>query len=219
MVPERFVGVWLRGSISINGGPAGEHEDVVWLQTPSTFADLRVPHRPDGSPVEAFSGTTHWNGTSLHWDHELDWHGAFADTDEGHITWDGDEMLERGSMTVRDAVGYRSTVTYEERWTKARSDGPVVALDGVSTGAIALHVRIGPWALTQCRGAARFGAQLARPDAPTVHVGDPQLARVEPGHPAWTWTERAGSSGAVASSLPVTGVETVSKQQNPRFSP
>ena len=63
-VPSEFVGTWVRRSISIDGSPPTEWEDVVWIQTHTYFADLRLP-RPGADPLPgapttpwAFSGTT-----------------------------------------------------------------------------------------------------------------------------------------------------------------
>ncbi len=197
MVPERFVGVWLRQSISLDGSPPGEHEQVVWLQTSSTFADLRIPKQDDGSAVEAFSGSTHWDGEMLSWLHELDWHGTFAGNDQGLIDWDDAVMVERGTMAARNEAGDPICIDYVERWAAVPSGEPNVALDGRSSGAIAIHVRMGAWALTQARRGARFGARLERPGAPVVHIGDASLSAASPGHPAWSWTERAGSEDPV----------------------
>ncbi len=220
MVPERFVGVWRRVSIALDGGPAHEPEDVVWLQAPSSFADLRVPRVDGASPVEAFAGTTHWDGSALRWDHELDWHGAFAGTDHGLIDWDGEVMVERGTMVDPAGDGASPPVAYVERWQREPSPGPVVALDGRTSGRVALHVRIGAWALTLARTPSRFAVRLDRPGMPALEVGDAGLEVPDLGHPAWTWTERADADIAVPGpSLPVGAVETVSKQPVPRFLP
>ena len=43
MIPERFRGAWRRVSIAVDGGDPVEPSRVVWVQTASAYADIRVP--------------------------------------------------------------------------------------------------------------------------------------------------------------------------------
>lgn len=74
MIPERFRGAWRRVSLSVGGAPPVEPSEVVWVQTASAFADIRVPRLGFGDlhPAASFAGTTRWIDPHLHWRHDLD---------------------------------------------------------------------------------------------------------------------------------------------------
>jgi hypothetical protein len=205
VLPELFVGVWVRESISLDGGPASETEDVVWLQGPETFADVRLARDPGTSVTEAFGGTTCWDGKALRWDHELDWHGGFAATDLGRIEWVDDVMVERGTMAVAGSDGERYEVAYEEIWRRETTAGPVVALGATAGRGTALHLSVDGWSITLAAGApGTFALRLVRPDRPTVERSEGDLGVPELGDPSWGWSARDASHVG-----PV--VETVSK--------
>ena len=171
-------------------------EDVVWIQGHETFADIRLPREGGTTPIEAFGGTTTWDGKALRWDHELDWHGAFAETDHGRIEWVDDVMVERGTMAVTGHDGDRTELSYEEIWRRECSATAVVssgvtALGADGPGARALHVEVAGWSITLASaGPGMFAARLVRPDGPTVQVGEGGLAVPEPTDPSWRWVCR-----------------------------
>jgi len=217
VLPDLFVGVWVRESISVDGGPAREAEDVVWLQGHETFADVRIPLGDGTSAVEAFGGTTRWDGSALRWDHELDWHGAFAETDLGRIEWVDDVMVERGTMAVTSFDGARHEVAYEEVWRREAAGTSVLALGAAAVARRALHVAIDGWSVTLARsGPGTFAVRLVRPDAPTVELGEGGLRAPEPGDAAWGWSVRDERADA---SRVGPGVETVSKHDVRRVLP
>jgi hypothetical protein len=206
VLPDLFVGVWVRESIALDGGPAAEAEDVVWLQGPETFADVRLA-RAAGAPVtEAFGGTTGWDGKALHWAHELDWHGGFAQTDLGRIEWVDDVMVERGTMAVAGSDGERYEVAYEEIWRREHTDGPVLALGAATAAGTALHVAVDDWAITLAGGPpGTFALRLVRPGRATVERSEGGLRVPDPEDPTWCWTTRGDASHVGPA------VETVSK--------
>lgn len=112
------VGAWQRVGISIDGGPLGEDEHVVWLQVGPYYADSR-----------GFAGTTSCVDGLVRWDHEV---GTPGD-DEGRIEQYGSVLVETGATP--------SGGTYLELWrvlTGSRSpagawragDGRVVRVGG-----------------------------------------------------------------------------------------
>jgi len=147
VIPERFQGAWRRVSLTVDGGPPIEPAEVVWVQTASAFADIRVPRMGFGDlhPAVSFAGTTRWDEPHLHWRHELDLDPGRPpddDGDVGHIRWDGGDLVESGTFGD-DGL----EVPYVEVWRRMPgSDGPTqhwVSPDGTHR-----FVRAGDHAIT-----------------------------------------------------------------------
>ena len=124
-VPDDFVGVWIRRSISVGGSRPDEWEDVVWIQTRSHVADLRVPRAGvDRVPADAphspwaFSGTTEWEPGRLRWVHTIDDHQGSGDEphagDEGDVRWLDDDP--RSGVLLE--TGCFGSTPYEEVWER-----------------------------------------------------------------------------------------------------
>jgi len=135
--PDEFTGGWIRVSIALGNAAPLEDMLVWWLQSTSRHADLRVPLEAEGEGV-AFAGTTVWEPPSLTWLPALELTpSGFPDT--GVVSWDGEELLERGT-TVIDGV----SVPYLERWRRLPdTSAPLLALSRpggrlVRTGNLAL---------------------------------------------------------------------------------
>lgn len=138
VVPERFRGAWKRVSLSLDGRPPSEPAVVVWVQADAAFADVRLPrdvHDPDHAPA-CFAGATAWDPPHLRWAHHLDLDvppgvGTAPDevedaatSDVGLVSWDGADLVERGTF----AIGGRD-VPYVEVWQRLPGcDAPIVAL-------------------------------------------------------------------------------------------
>lgn len=121
-LPDALTGGWLRASISLEGGTDDNATTVWWLQTPTRYADVRVPQEPGGT-ADSFAGMTTWSAPALTWTHELDLTG-WASADTGRMHWDGDLLVEKGTMIV-DGDERR----YVERWRRLDgSSGPMMAL-------------------------------------------------------------------------------------------
>jgi hypothetical protein len=130
-VPAWLVGIWRRESIELSGAPdlpSGPFETaaVVWFQSRTRYADLRIPR---GGPApfseeEAFGGRQHWNAPRLRFAHELDRSDRLAD-DEGDLELrheaGGEVLLEAGTFVH----GGRSC-RYVERWRRATPPDPVL---------------------------------------------------------------------------------------------
>ncbi|CAN5792534.1 hypothetical protein BH10ACT1_BH10ACT1_39180 [soil metagenome] len=134
-IPDAFTGGWHRVSIALDGGPAHERSEVWWLQTPTRYADVRVP-LTEGTDPDSFAGSCTWDEPALTWSHDLDLRG-WATSDTGRARWEGDLLIEEGDG-------------YVEVWERIPgSVGPAVALgrDHPSAGAAVL-VRTGDVCLT-----------------------------------------------------------------------
>jgi hypothetical protein len=137
-VNARLVAAWRREGISIGGAPASEPQDVWWLQTPSVFADVRIPVAV-GASAAAFSGTTVQDGDRLTWHHDLSLH-PITGADTGLVHWrDEDTLIESGTALVLGAP-----VAYEEVWRRATPRGASWEVRAIATGR---RVVVGSYAL------------------------------------------------------------------------
>jgi len=127
-VPGWLVGVWRRLSIEDFSADGQINRDtttqVLWLQTPSGFADIRVPaNRPavDGfdalseqtaialSKQDGFAGITRSDGQTCEWHHAMDYRPFDGQLDMGSLSWKdgiaGGILVETGANN-----------TYREEW-------------------------------------------------------------------------------------------------------
>jgi hypothetical protein len=95
--------------------------DVIWLQGPLLFVDLRV-EQSTGVLQSCFAGTASRSPPCLTWTHDLDL--VLGATDRGEMSWDGDDLIERG---VAAFPGTGGPVPYVERWRRLADDRPVQA--------------------------------------------------------------------------------------------
>ena len=146
MIPERFRGAWRRVSIAVDGGEPVEPSRVVWVQTASAYADIRVPRIGFGDlqPAMSFAGTTRWVDPHLHWRHDLDLDQRRSPDDGGdvgRVSWCGADLVETGTF------GDDAPVPYVEVWRRMPgSDGPTQ--DWTSPDGTHRHVRVGDHAIT-----------------------------------------------------------------------
>lgn len=125
-VPAELVGVWRRRSLVTPDG-RDETTQVVWVQTESWYADLRIPAGPlvrtdvrrleDCNAVElvalaqiqGFAGQLSVDGGVCSWRRDLDFQPPGPTPDEGNWEIEGPVMIERGlhaeyeEVWVRDA--------------------------------------------------------------------------------------------------------------------
>jgi hypothetical protein len=138
--PELVHGAWSRQSVRLVDGPPFETQHVVWIQSGTCFADVRVPFHPDAGE-RCFTGRSGWDADGYRWRHHVDFEGVcpFAD-DVGELDWDGDTLVERGLFPTPGG-----TVPYEERWVRLPGwRGTFLALEGDR----ACLVRCGSHAIT-----------------------------------------------------------------------
>lgn len=103
-VPQRWRGVWRRLALERADGSTDTESLVLWLQTETLFADIRVPHsRPDFSGVEdfadlgpeqaaflarqdGFAGVLHAAGDQARWERRIDFNPPAATPDEAKLS-------------------------------------------------------------------------------------------------------------------------------------
>lgn len=134
-LPARFYGAWERSLLTIDGVAAADAGRAVWVQAGSVFVDVRGPG--GFASDTCFAGTTTWSEPHLTWAHVIDRAGGEDGEDTGHITFDGDDLIERGSFIAG------ATRDYSERWTPLPGDRTPVLAAASATG---LCVRVGDYA-------------------------------------------------------------------------
>lgn len=123
-VPNWLMGLWKRLSIETVNGQRDTETQVFYLQTPTCFADLRIPiDRPD-LKQENFSSLTEKDGLALcrqegfagiaafdqgycHWMRYIDYQPSRGVRDLGLLHWEGNILVEEGVDQV-----------YREEWQK-----------------------------------------------------------------------------------------------------
>jgi hypothetical protein len=120
-LPEEFVGAWRRVGLIIGGTRRVDYCDVLWLQSPAWFADIRTLIQPGFGPAAedahspfaqpfSFAGTTEFTDPSLHWIHTLDSRGQ-APPDQNPVAWHDRLLVESGSFQWQG-----SEVPFVEEW-------------------------------------------------------------------------------------------------------
>ena len=98
-VPPWVQGVWQRKSIRTNGDERREPY-VVWVQTPTLYADIRVlrpeVNSPPGTTSEGFAGWLHVKGQICHWKRPIDLNPRPPDSDQSAMFVNRETMLEIG---------------------------------------------------------------------------------------------------------------------------
>jgi len=123
-IPARFTGTWRRRSIAFDGGEPHEPATVVWVQSSSDYADLRVPVDGVGDPPKSFAGRVRWDGRCLRWSREVDLDDRPGAEVVGRVWFEDGLLLEAGTFQRRD--GPRAYVQVWER--QPGSDGTRLAL-------------------------------------------------------------------------------------------
>lgn len=151
-----MIGVWRRLVLERPGKVIDDVSDVVWLQGPRFFADLRQPPgKPDFGGVrcladltpdhltwlatqEGFAGSFSLADGIALWDRRIDFQPKTGIRDRATVSLDGDHLHERGTETP-----------YYEKWLRAAQP---------RTPALALELRCRQ---TQCTGyVVRAGASF-----------------------------------------------------------
>lgn len=114
LVPAWVQGVWRRNTLRLESGVADHTTQVYWVQTPTLFADIRIPAgRPDGAGrtsltdysddellrlagQEGFAGSLQVDGQVCRWRRPLDYQPARLTPDEGAMFREGETLSETG---------------------------------------------------------------------------------------------------------------------------
>lgn len=177
-VPPQFVGAWRRVGLTLDRARLVDYCDVLWLQTPTWFADVRLRLVPDQAvpadgvpdwfyPAAAFAGISHWSPPRMTWEHALDFDRSVPAG--SNVLRAGDGVVVEEGLT---SVGGQQT-PFSEEWLRLTDDdvsASVTAADGHA------RIEIGRWAieLRDERPVGRFTATRFeahdRGWAPTGHL-------------------------------------------------
>jgi len=149
MVPDWLVGVWRRRLIAFPDGREDRTTTVFWLQTRSTFADIRLPQESlvlqklprSALPAEAllvlarqdgFAGHTTLDGDLCTWHRWISYRPPGPTADAGRLRLEAGLLIEEGVHAV-----------YREDWERL-DDGTEGAMAFASIGGPSrLLVRVG----------------------------------------------------------------------------
>ncbi len=120
-LPVEFIGAWRRVGLVIDGVRRVDYCDVLWLQSPDWFVDIRTHLQPGVGPSAddphsafaaefAFAGTTEFIDPRLRWNHMLDSREA-APPDENPVAWQDDLLIETGAFEWQGRL-----VPFIEEW-------------------------------------------------------------------------------------------------------
>ncbi|MDD2704667.1 MAG: hypothetical protein PHU07_04950 [Acidocella sp.] len=165
-----LAGLWTRSLLVLPDGTRDTATEVVWLQGPGGYADLRqAPGQPDFSHVrclddltaadcawlatqQGFAGTLSCADGYFEWGREIDYQPPAAQPDSGRLFWQGDILVETGRYA-----------DYLERWHRDPACGVApcgeVALVSPGDGRPMRLVRTGDCFMFACgRAETRFVA-------------------------------------------------------------
>lgn len=187
-VPENLIGVWQRESIQIDDGEAYEDSRVLWLQTRSRYADMRVPFQTGKVSQEAFAGDGFWSEPVLTFKHELDFTGT-ASEDAGTLSWDDETLVEAGSVELPAGV-----INYVERWRRCTPANVTCETWEVRNDDAlqAIALRVGDYAILMSN-LSEFGARLFERDSSVWQQTTSIGAKIED-HPPWDLAETIGDA-------------------------
>jgi hypothetical protein len=127
-LPDEFFGAWRRVGLIIGGVRRVDYCDVLWLQSPDWFADIRTHIQPGVGPSAddphaafcgelSFAGKTEFTPPKLHWIHALDSRGE-APPDQNSVSWQDELLVESGSFEWQGR-----SVPFVEEWGQLGSAG------------------------------------------------------------------------------------------------
>ncbi|MET0698710.1 MAG: hypothetical protein ABWY93_03515 [Mycobacterium sp.] len=127
-LPVEFFGAWRRVGLIIDGVRRVDYCDVLWLQSPDWFADIRTHIQPGVGPAAddphaafsgelSFAGKTEFTPPKLHWIHTLDSRGD-APPDQNPVSWQDELLIESGTFEWQGRV-----VPFVEEWGYLGTDG------------------------------------------------------------------------------------------------
>jgi hypothetical protein len=116
--PATLWGAWERGELTCDGRLHAGLGRAVWLQAGRWYVDVRGPG--GFASDTCFAGSTKWEAPYLTWAHDIDRMDESGGMDRGHMTFEGDDLIEQGEFIAGMARSYR------ERW--CRLPGPAAPL-------------------------------------------------------------------------------------------
>ncbi len=148
-VPRELVGAWRRVGLTLDGARLVDYCDVLWLQTATSFADIRLRLVPDDAvPTDgipdwfyaraAFAGISRWSPPRMTWEHELDFDGSVPPGSNVLRAGDG-VLVEEGATTVAGRE-----IPFSEEWLRLTDDDVICSVTGGDGHA---RVEIRRWAI------------------------------------------------------------------------
>jgi hypothetical protein len=127
-LPPKLVGAWRRSGLILDGVRQVDHADVIWLQTPEWFVDIRLRIDPTSTvPTEgvpswfsaefSFAGIATWDDPVITWQHLID-SSLEPAKDANPLTWEDGVVFETGKTEV-DGV----PMVFIEEWLRMTDDG------------------------------------------------------------------------------------------------
>jgi len=150
-VPIELVGAWRRSGLIWKGVRVVDYCDVVWLQTPEWFVDMRLIMDPAAVPENAdapaffyrnrcFAGHTTWEAPEITWAHELDSSATRSNRpDSNPLVWEDGVVFECGRSSV-DGEEH----PFIEEWLRMTDDDVTWSAEGDHTSA---RIEVGKWAV------------------------------------------------------------------------
>jgi len=197
-VPGWVRGVWQRTVIRAEGAEDDRTSTVIWIQTPTLYADIRVPAKGETSPLADEAGFAGWldvEGQVCRWRRPIDLKPGPDDADQGAMFRDGELLVEVGLLAnycedyrlidpaTRCFAASRGEFAIENGSVRFAPDGPLDIL--VAAGPYVTHAR------RNGMSALRHGRVESGKVTFDLAVGDPVVFRG--GEGPWTvWTETLG---------------------------
>lgn len=198
-VPAWVRGVWQRDSVRTDGSES-RALFVVWIQTPTLYADIRAPRagNPEdaGATEEGFAGWLDVDGQICRWKRPIDLHPGPEDADQGAMFVDGMTMYETGVLG-NYFEEYRRVDAAQQCFAASR--GQFEVLDGsvkfASDGPLEILVAAGPHVIHARRDGAsalRYGRHEQGRAGVTFEYAVGQTSLLSAGVGEWTvWTDDA----------------------------
>ncbi|MDZ4735500.1 MAG: hypothetical protein SGJ07_04050 [Rhodospirillaceae bacterium] len=201
-IPGWTVGAWRRELLEWDDGEDRETE-VLWLQTPILFADIRNPV-DDSKIAEGFAGHLSVTRQTCRWNRPIDVKPKGGDGDIGVVSTRGTRMIELGVHR-----------NYLEEWRRiddgkthfAASRGAMqIGDDGVrwpASGPLEIVVGIGPHLIHAWRSDNGVGVAYGRPGADGSWSPERRAGILEhkPAQGTWTIWSAAPDTQAAAGIL------------------
>jgi hypothetical protein len=178
-VPLELIGAWRRSGLLLDGVRQVDYCDVIWLQTPDWYADIRLRINSKGDvPTEgvppwfskefSFAGIATWSDPVITWDHALDFYLEPA-IDSNPLSW-GDGVACENGKTMLNGV----EVPFTEEWLRMTDDD--VQYSAVIRDEQHVRIEVGRFAIeiTDERPSGRFSAtryQRATPGGDWTEFG------------------------------------------------
>src|ERR1700722_5083193 len=126
-LPIELVGAWRRSGLILDGVRKVDYCDVIWLQTPTWFVDIRLLIDPTVTPPTeglpgffykefCFAGVTSWDPPQITWDHKID-SSLQPSVDSNPLIWEDGVVFECGTATVDG-----EPVPFIEEWLRMTDD-------------------------------------------------------------------------------------------------